>query len=541
MVDAKKLYVLYKDSETTDALSAYIIIYNLDGTFYTAYNFENGIEIPFPTQNTASSRTEVDCSDTDVSSMDNEEFEQYLANCYSPLPQVTVVAIAGTDGSAGGGPTGYNPFDNSNNWVGVEFPIGDPNGYNTGTTNGSNPQVFTPNSVSASAMSISIAIDALNSQIHNWLQYMENQQNYVLLQLIANYLNTHKERPSELVLDDGFGDDQFPNIQQEAIDFTIDLIDYLGDNPELDLGGMNQQQFDSLEDCYENINNFVGCFDEFIVAQLNEELEENPFLLLDIDCNQIQNWQILAQHTAPQSVQDKIDNLPSSFFNDFEIQSLEDANGTVVNLDYFPVNVTTLPKNPSTGIQFSAQEFLEYFRLNINFFVQNSGTTFSPYCQNINPSICQQETNLWNSSNPLGAIIYLDIPGDDGVVVCSEYTSSYWYFMTMNAPYAGNHPVSGTRQFGYEQNSDGSYDFFVRGVDRIDSIIVETMIEEFSNADPLMGADLLWYTFQENLKNFVNENNGSSSIPQATINRPNWNDVQDVLQGNKSISDLGCD
>jgi hypothetical protein len=41
----------------------------------------------------------------------------------------------------------------------------------------------------------------------------------------------------------------------------------------------------------------------------------------------------------------------------------------------------------------------------------------------------------------------------------------------MNAPYAGNHPVSGTRQFGYEQGFDGSYNFFVRGVDRFNSFI----------------------------------------------------------------------
>ena len=65
---------------------------------------------------------------------------------------------------------------------------------------------------------------------------------------------------------------------------------------------------------------------EVVIGDLIEQqLEENPFLLLDINCNQIQNWQSLAQHTAPQNVQDKINNLPNSLTNNFEIQALSDA------------------------------------------------------------------------------------------------------------------------------------------------------------------------------------------------------------------------
>tara|TARA_R110002124_G_scaffold250993_1_gene416125 strand:- start:55 stop:1530 length:1476 start_codon:yes stop_codon:yes gene_type:complete len=222
-----------------------------------------------------------------------------------------------------------------------------------------------------------------------------------------------------------------------------------------------------------------NCVD-LIEYQLNLALDDEPFLLLEIDCNQIQNWQTLAQHTAPQSVQNKINNLPSSLTNNFEIQSLSEANGTMVNLDYFSVSVTNLPNNPNTNTQFTADEFLDYIRRNFNDFVE--GSTFEPYCEIA--SMCQTETDLWSSNNPLSSIIYIDIPLDDGVVVCTEYTNSYWYFMTMNAPYSGNHPVSGTRQFGYEQNLDGIYNFFVRGVDRFDSNIDENLAwaTQFGNA-----------------------------------------------------------
>ena len=115
----------------------------------------------------------------------------------------------------------------------------------------------------------------------------------------------------------------------------------------------------------------ITSLSDYIAQVLDDLLGEDPFLLLEIDCDQIQKWQTLAQHTAPQSVQDKIDDLHDNneaLLGDWEIQYLEDAGGTAVNLDYFGVNITTLPNNPVTEQQFTANEFLDYFRRNINCF-----------------------------------------------------------------------------------------------------------------------------------------------------------------------------
>ncbi len=197
---------------------------------------------------------------------------------------------------------------------------------------------------------------------------------------------------------------------------------------------------------------------KIIEQQLIDLLEIDPFVLVEVPCSQIPKWQTLAQNEASQEIKDKINDLQSSntsWFDDWAIQSLNGANGTIVNMDYFAVIVSSLPNNPSTGLPFTPEGLLDYFRRNINDFVE--GSTFSPYCETA--TLCTQETELWNSDDPTGAIIYIDIPVDDGVVICSEYTSSYWYFMTLEAPGAGNHPVSGTRQFGFETNENGSYNF----------------------------------------------------------------------------------
>jgi len=276
-----------------------------------------------------------------------------------------------------------------------------------------------------------------------------------------------------------------------------------------------------------------------IEEYLNIQLEIDPFKLLEIDCNQIENWQSLAQHNAPQSVLDKVQDLKDNheaLLGDWDIQYLNDAGGTIVNMDYFAVNITTLPNNPTTGQQFTANEFLDYFRRNINDFVD--GTTFEPYCEI--SAICQQETDLWNSNNPLGSIIKLDIPINDGVVVCAEYTNEYWRFMTMEAPFDNSHPVSGTRQFGIEQNTNGSHNIYVRGVDRFTSNLQENVSYAISLGNPFFGADNLWESFQEKTKNFVNQNDGGSTTVTPVHNRPDWNKVKDVLEGRRPISDLGC-
>jgi len=280
---------------------------------------------------------------------------------------------------------------------------------------------------------------------------------------------------------------------------------------------------------------------------LNNLLKYEPFRLIEIDCNQIVKWQSLAQHTPPQSIINKVKNLQENheaLLGDWNIQYLESAGGKVVNMDYFSVNITTLPINPNTGQRYTSVQFLDYFRRNINNFV--TGTNFSPYCEI--SAICQQETNLWNSSNPLGAIIKLDIslyngPGgnilaNDGIVISAENTANYWRFMTMEAPYDSEHPVTGTRQFGIEQNANGSYNIYVRGVDRFTSRIQEATLDIFT--DPFLFADSLWESFQDKTNQFINSNGGVSSINTPITNRPNWNKVKEILEGSRPISDLGC-
>ena len=47
-------------------------------------------------------------------------------------------------------------------------------------------------------------------------------------------------------------------------------------------------------------------------------------------------------------------------------------------------------------------------------------------------------------------------------------------------------------------------------------------------------------SFQTKIDSFVNNNGGSSSENKLITNRPDWDKVEQVLNGELSISELGC-
>lgn len=204
-----------------------------------------------------------------------------------------------------------------------------------------------------------------------------------------------------------------------------------------------------------------------ILMKLNSALELDPFKLQDVPCEEIKKWQPIAQFKIPTSVQNKINDLDESILNpataSWSVEDINNAEGAVVNMDYFPVTISKFPKKPD-GTTYTAPEFFQYFRKNFNSFLDQNITQFGPYNA--------AENAIWLSPNPLGAVMRFDIPvnaiiSQDGTVICSDSQESSWIFTTLKSPRDWDHPVSGHRKFGYEKNTDGSFTFYTRGVDRV--------------------------------------------------------------------------
>lgn len=283
--------------------------------------------------------------------------------------------------------------------------------------------------------------------------------------------------------------------------------------------------------------------EEIMVMDL---LELDPFALIEVDCDQIQHWKNLAQHVPPSEIINKLNGLDENSFGDFNVQNVEDAAGVVVNMDYFPVTINTLPKKPGSNERFTPNEFLNHVRKNINNFINTNYSSFTPSTvTGIN------ESAIWLSNNPVGAVLHINIPNGpgDGSVICSKYSSNQWIFTTIEVPYNlfmqgfdGEHPVSGNREFGLITNPNGTYTFYTRGVDRItngiDAFVADNVLK-----DAFANPDALWNSLKNKVHNYVQNNGGSSVTPKDSdniINRPDWDEIKDVFSGKLPITDLGC-
>ncbi|MFC3198149.1 hypothetical protein ACFOET_11055 [Parapedobacter deserti] len=145
----------------------------------------------------------------------------------------------------------------------------------------------------------------------------------------------------------------------------------------------------------------------------------------------------------------------------------------------------------------------------------------------------------------MGAVIAIDfdelfgVLDDNGSVIVSDYSTDKWTFSTIFDPKYGNHPVSGNRDFGYEQNDDGSYTFYTRGVDRLTTFVV-ALLQSVSGV-PFNRADELWASFQNKINDYVNQHGGASNLAPKQVHRPDWGLVEDVINGDAPLSSLSKD
>ncbi|MBS1571340.1 MAG: hypothetical protein JST62_02945 [Bacteroidetes bacterium] len=110
------------------------------------------------------------------------------------------------------------------------------------------------------------------------------------------------------------------------------------------------------------------------------------------------------------------------------------------------------------------------------------------------------DTGRWNSpyESSAGAIVHLDIAGNDGSVILSRYrnqigtTGNYenhnFIFSTLNSPLDFRHPVAGNRRFGIYNTAErpDEWTFYTMGVDRTWDFYFELFEERgFDQADML--------------------------------------------------------
>lgn len=201
----------------------------------------------------------------------------------------------------------------------------------------------------------------------------------------------------------------------------------------------------------------------------------------------------------------------------FEVQRIEKAAKSVVNLDQFAVKIDRLPA--VGGAQWTDLQLLNHIRKNFNEF-------FDTNLAKLGPHLADDQVE-WSNGATLGTIMLFHIkkwglPVERGAVVVSKSTQRSWIFspVKIGAGIVGTHPVAGNREFGIRPEGGGHL-LYVRAADRpYDMVPPESVVFE--------GADALWTSFQTIVSKFINDNKGTALPVKPVIHRPQWQAVVDA-------------
>jgi hypothetical protein len=287
------------------------------------------------------------------------------------------------------------------------------------------------------------------------------------------------------------------------------------------------ENFVTKHGCTNKIKEFVNDVSKLICEnseykwdrfeELYDLLETKPNSLLGTCFGgpPIADWETLTSFVPSGAALERIQNSKGTW----DIQSILDASGARVNLDYFAVVIKEMPI--VNGQRLTPKQLFDYFRKNINNFTSDL-SVFYPYD-------IPYDSIKWFSENPLGSIMRIKIDkGVDGDVLTSQYESCCWIFTTLRGPadMSGYHPVSGNRMFGYQTNGT-EVTIFTRGTDR-----TTTWYHSLNGSQIAFdGADKLWRAVQQNLAEYIKNNGGRlADFPyRETIHRPKWVEVRKEL------------
>lgn len=225
--------------------------------------------------------------------------------------------------------------------------------------------------------------------------------------------------------------------------------------------------------------------------------------------------------TPDQAVKDRILQLindPNLNFgsDNLFIQSIDQAGGSVINTDYFPLKITNLPT--TNGVKWTPERLLEYFRMNVDLFITDPDLTaikFEPYSY---AGFDDYQRCYSPTTSSIGSIWHLILPFNNGSVIESNYanvaspTNYQWTFSTIHTPMDGYHPVSGNRRFGIfnDTQNPGSYTFYIGGLDGISTYGIDFLNWIVGGNEGFKGADLLWRNIIDNMRLFIVSNSGSA-------------------------------
>ena len=306
--------------------------------------------------------------------------------------------------------------------------------------------------------------------------------------------------------------------------------------------------------------------DRFI--DLYDLLHDNPHALIE-DCISknpnldINDYFELFNFDIPPSTQQRLDDLGSGFKN----QPIEDGNVATTNVDYYGIEITTLPDLDGDGVAESMEEVFEAIRLEFPNIASGSKTNFQPKCDVSSFDLSwsffpywDAELDRWLSSNPLNSIFKIEgkatgwannLAADNGAIIVSDIQECCWTVSSIFTPFSNTQPFSGNRQWGYFVNDNGNMEVFTKAIDvahinwwsRVGIVIPFMGVDWNCSVDSYYDiAKVTWESFQGDVKTFIEENphNGAATVLSPQIEYLANAAIAIFLRSNVPVTNINC-
>src|SRR5690554_1527467 len=351
--------------------------------------------------------------------------------------------------------------------------------------------------------------------------------------------------------------------QQGVVDVNLmEFFIYLSDND------FNEASKASVEDFFE-IKEEVSDAKAERYFELVQLIKTNPWVLIE-NCVQQNGMNTadyidLYNHTMPQSCKDRLNSL-GLFGIGYNDQPISAGNVPCANIDYYGIEITTKPDFNNDGQPDTNAQIYQAFRNNFTNLASGQKDNFQFSCDtdfdgNIDANdtgdiswefvpYSPNDANLFTSSNPITAILNIeasasgigDLVADDGAIMVSGFTANYWTISTIETPYNGTQPFSGNRQWGWNINQNGNFEFFTRAVDVAN---ISILVNILSPADTECQqdtyyniAEATWQNLQQEIADWVNNSGGQATINTPKAVRVDKDKIIEILTTNNSIDQI---
>jgi hypothetical protein len=342
--------------------------------------------------------------------------------------------------------------------------------------------------------------------------------------------------------------------------------------------------------CSEEIGNYVtDAFslkrsDNEIVLERMEELflflRDNPFGFIegcpDYD---VQTYSDLLNLEIPSSIlsqlssyglcgvvepEDEGPHSRSSPYPCFRIQSITEGTSSLVNVDYYSVEIDTMPDFNGDNVEDTPEEVYEEFRKQFADLASGSTSilrsetnclapfdveaswTFEPY--DINADLPK-----WNTRS-IGARFFINAEAnhvnnfvaDDGAIITIQENDFNFIVATIVTPRSDSQPFSGKRMWGLRLNENNKYEIFTRAVDTalplalIPILGAELLYPDCDDKDYFDIANRTWTTMQDNVQIFIDNNGGASSIKEPNVVHMSFKVFYDKLKSDNPVNFVSC-